>query len=219
MAAEYDRLTGEPAFAADGTRWLGNVLGANAWGESMVIGDGSSFPHCPSHQLANLAGSLDGSPPVLAGGVVEGPSDESSSGEVEGMRACPAAGGNPFARFNGSGAVFADDVAVVHHGGAGDRPDGQLDARLRLAGRDAGAAPVEPGARAPNRIGRSGRVAQWESARFTRERSQVRNPPRPLGKCLVQVSGVLSRDQRPAGNSAQTLIDVEIASLDAANAW
>ncbi len=33
--------------------------------------------------------------------------------------------------------------------------------------------------RAPNRIGRSGRVAQWESARFTRERSQVRNPPRP----------------------------------------
>jgi hypothetical protein len=27
---------------------------------------------------------------------------------------------------------------------------------------------------------RSGRVAQWESARFTRERSQVRNPPRPF---------------------------------------
>ena len=27
----------------------------------------------------------------------------------------------------------------------------------------------------------SGRVAQWESARFTRERSQVRNPPRPSG--------------------------------------
>src|SRR5262249_45357203 len=31
------------------------------------------------------------------------------------------------------------------------------------------------------RIGHRGRVAQWESARFTRERSQVRNPPRPLG--------------------------------------
>jgi len=27
-----------------------------------------------------------------------------------------------------------------------------------------------------------GRVAQWESARFTRERSQVRNPPRPSDK-------------------------------------
>jgi hypothetical protein len=110
MAAEYDRLTGEAQFAADGTRWLGNVLGANAWGVSMVIGDGSLFPHCPSHQLANLAGSLDGTPPVLTGGVVEGPSDESSAGEVEGLRACPAAGGNAFARFDGGGAVFADDV-------------------------------------------------------------------------------------------------------------
>ena len=28
-------------------------------------------------------------------------------------------------------------------------------------------------------MGRSGRVAQWESARFTRERSLVRNQPRP----------------------------------------
>jgi endoglucanase len=110
MAAEYDHLVGESTFAADGERWLGNVLGANAWGESMVIGDGSSFPHCPSHQLANLAGSLDGSQPVLAGGVVEGPSDESSSGELEEMRACPPGGGNPFARFKGRGAVFADDV-------------------------------------------------------------------------------------------------------------
>ena len=26
------------------------------------------------------------------------------------MRACPAGGGDAFARFNGSGAVFADDV-------------------------------------------------------------------------------------------------------------
>ena len=34
--------------------------------------------------------------------------------------------------------------------------------------------------RRANRINAPGRVAQWESARFTRERSQVRNPPRPL---------------------------------------
>ena len=39
-----------------------------------------------------------------------------------------------------------------------------------------------------NRIRASGRVAQWESARFTRERSQVRNPPRPSRSCL-QISG------------------------------
>ena len=110
MGAEYDALSGEATFAADGARWLANVLGANAWGVSMAIGDGTVFPHCPSQQVANLAGSLDGSPPVLAGGVVEGPSDEASAGEVEGMRACPAGGGDAFARFNGSGSVFADNV-------------------------------------------------------------------------------------------------------------
>ena len=30
-----------------------------------------------------------------------------------------------------------------------------------------------------------GRVAQWESARFTRERSQVRNPPRPSSELIA----------------------------------
>jgi hypothetical protein len=35
-----------------------------------------------------------------------------------------------------------------------------------------------------NRIKASGRVAQRESARFTRERSLVRNQPCPLENCL-----------------------------------
>ncbi|MGO9490600.1 MAG: glycoside hydrolase family 9 protein [Solirubrobacteraceae bacterium] len=109
MAAEYGWLTGASTFAADGPRWLGNVLGANAWGVSLIIGDGTVFPRCPSHQVANLVGSLDGSPPVLAGAAVEGPSNETSSGEVEGMRACPPGGGDEYARFNGSGSVFADN--------------------------------------------------------------------------------------------------------------
>jgi endoglucanase len=108
MASEYDYLTGTSSYAAYAARWLGNVLGANAWGASFAIGDGSTFPDCPSHQVANLVGSLDGSPPVLAGGVVEGPSDESSKGKVAGMRKCPASG-EPFARFN-SQAVFKDNV-------------------------------------------------------------------------------------------------------------
>ncbi len=111
MAAEYDWLSGSSTFAAEGTRWLGNVLGANAWGVSMIIGDGTTWPRCPSHQVANLLGSADGSPPVLAGGVVEGPSDESSAGEVEGMKACPAGGGDGgYGRFNGNGAVFSDNA-------------------------------------------------------------------------------------------------------------
>ena len=110
MAAEYDWLAGGGEYAAQQARWLGNVLGANAWGTSLIIGDGSLFPHCPQHQVANLVGSLDGSPPVLAGGVVEGPSDEASAGEVEGMRPCGEGPGGQLARFDGSGAVFHDDV-------------------------------------------------------------------------------------------------------------
>ncbi|HUA74760.1 MAG TPA: glycoside hydrolase family 9 protein [Solirubrobacteraceae bacterium] len=109
MASEYDFLTGSSAYGADVVRWLGNVLGANAWGVSLIVGDGSAFPDCPSHQVANLAGSLDGSAPVLAGAVVEGPSDKKSKGKLKGMRRCPAQGGDPYARFN-SAAVFKDEV-------------------------------------------------------------------------------------------------------------
>jgi endoglucanase len=109
MASEYDYLTGSSAYRAAASRWLGNVLGANAWGVSLIVGDGTTFPDCPSHQIANLAGSLDGSAPVLAGAVVEGPSDEKSKGKVSGMRKCPAHGGDSYARFNSS-AVFKDDV-------------------------------------------------------------------------------------------------------------
>jgi endoglucanase len=110
MASEYDELTGENTYEAQADRWLGNVLGANAWGSSFIIGDGSTFPDCPQHQVANIVGSLDGSPPVLAGAVAEGPSNEPSAGKLSGMRACPAAGGNAFARFNGMRAKYEDDV-------------------------------------------------------------------------------------------------------------
>jgi endoglucanase len=110
MAAEYDYLTAETTYAAYAARWLGNVLGANAWGSSFAIGDGSTFPDCPQDQVANIVGSLDGSPPVLTGAVVEGPSDERSAGSLPGMRACPVHGGDAFARFDGQRARYEDDV-------------------------------------------------------------------------------------------------------------
>ena len=112
MANEYDALTGRPARAGQAQRWLDAVLGANAWGASFIVGDGTVFPHCLSHQIANLAGSLDGRPPVLAGAVVEGPSSYASTGLVPGMRRChaDAPGGVPYAAFSGHGAVFADDT-------------------------------------------------------------------------------------------------------------
>ncbi|HZP90137.1 MAG TPA: glycoside hydrolase family 9 protein [Actinomycetota bacterium] len=109
MASEYDELTGTATYAAYSAGWLGNVLGANAWGVSLIVGDGTTFPHCLQHQVANLAGALDGSAPVLLGAAVEGPNHFAAHGHLESMRRCPPGGGDRFARFNGR-AVFKDDV-------------------------------------------------------------------------------------------------------------
>jgi endoglucanase len=110
MASEYAELTGSSAHAAWSGRWLANVLGANAWGSSFIVGDGTTFPHCIHHQVANLVGSLDGSPPILKGAVVEGPNGTVYTGFQTGMRNCPPDDGDPFAQFNSSRAIFKDDI-------------------------------------------------------------------------------------------------------------
>ncbi len=110
MASEYDALTGTATFAGPAQGWMDNDLGANPWGVSFIIGDGTTFPDCPQHQVANLMGSTDGRAPVLAGGAVEGPTAQASRGRVDGMVACPLAGGNAYARFDGHGAVYKDNV-------------------------------------------------------------------------------------------------------------
>ena len=109
MASEYDQLTGTQRYSRQAAGWLGNVLGANAWGVSLAVGDGTRFPRCMQHQVANIAGSLDGSPPVLAGAVVEGPNSFASSGFVDGMRNCPTHKVQGFRKFNNA-AVFKDNV-------------------------------------------------------------------------------------------------------------
>jgi endoglucanase len=109
MASEYDQLSGTNTYADFSVRWLNNILGANAWGSSFIIGDGSTFPHCPHHQVANLIGSLDGTPPVLNGAAVEGPNGTLYSGFLTGMRNCPPDNSDPFAQFN-SKAKFKDDI-------------------------------------------------------------------------------------------------------------
>jgi len=106
MASEYDQLTGTQAYAA----WLANILGANAWGSSFIVGDGTTFPHCLQHQVANLVGHLDGTPPVLAGAAVEGPNGTATSGLVSGMILCPANGVDTFAQFNGHHAEWQDNM-------------------------------------------------------------------------------------------------------------
>jgi endoglucanase len=109
-AAEVAYLTQAASAKTDASHWGGNILGANAWGVSLIVGDGKTFPKCPQHQVANLAGHLNGSQPVLNGAVVEGPNSAASTGALDGMRACPVGGGDVYAAFNGKGAVFRDNV-------------------------------------------------------------------------------------------------------------
>ncbi len=109
MASEYASLTGSQGYRTLAIRWLGNVLGANAWGSSLVIGDGTKFPDCPQHQVANIAGSLNGRGAVLNGAVVEGPSNAATTGFLTHMRRCPADRVDSLAPFN-SKAVFRDNV-------------------------------------------------------------------------------------------------------------
>jgi endoglucanase len=92
-ASEYESLTGESTYQGFAARWLGNVLGANAWGSSFIIGDGTTFPYCPQHQVANIVGSLDGSAPVLDGAVVEGPCRTSEQWQAHGHEAMSGKGG------------------------------------------------------------------------------------------------------------------------------
>jgi endoglucanase len=110
MAAEYDALTGTAVYASVAQGWLDNILGANPWGVSFIVGDGTVFPRCMQHQVANLVGSLDGTSPVLAGAVVEGPTHSASRGVLPGMRTCPGPGGDRYSAFNGQHAVYRDNV-------------------------------------------------------------------------------------------------------------
>jgi endoglucanase len=109
MASEYDQLTGTTTYKPWSSRWLANILGANAWGVSLIVGDGTTFPHCIHHQVANLAGSLDGTGAILKGAAVEGPNGTLYSGFQTGMQNCPPDDSDAYAQFN-SKAKFRDDI-------------------------------------------------------------------------------------------------------------
>jgi endoglucanase len=108
MASELGHLASSADDVLAARRQAAGLLGANGWGVSFVIGAGSTFPHCPQHQIANLVGSHDGSgDAILAGAVVEGPSDAGSSGSLTAMKSC---GGKADQAFDANGAVYWDWV-------------------------------------------------------------------------------------------------------------
>ena len=109
MASEYDQITATSTYADWSSRWAANILGANAWGLSLIVGDGTTFPHCLQHQVANLVGTLDGTSPVLAGACVEGTNSAPTKGTLTGM-ILPPNWTDVYAQFNGQGAQFQDSV-------------------------------------------------------------------------------------------------------------
>jgi endoglucanase len=110
MANEYDNLTNSTTYAANASRWQANVLGANAWGTSLIVGDGDTFPLCMQHQVTNLVPVPPNGPPFLLGAAVEGPNSFAAKGTLTNMVACPPNGVDQFAAFNGNGAVYKDTV-------------------------------------------------------------------------------------------------------------
>jgi endoglucanase len=115
MGAEYSYLNG-PALnnstnpATYANRQLANILGANGWGTSLIVNDGSTFPLCMQHQVTNLVPSPPNGPPYLSGAAVEGPNSSAAKGTLTGMVACPPNGVDQFAAFNSSTAVYKDNV-------------------------------------------------------------------------------------------------------------
>jgi endoglucanase len=117
MASEAYYLTHSRRYDTYAQRWLANILGANAWGSSFIVGDGSTFPNCIQHQVANLAGSLDGSSggtPVLWGAATEGPASGASSGVVGGMILCPSDRIDTFKIFNGNDGSYKPSQVAVY---------------------------------------------------------------------------------------------------------
>jgi endoglucanase len=110
LASAYDYLTRSSTYFPYADKWLGNVLGANPWGLSLIVGDGTAFPHCVHHQVANLVGSDDGHSPILTGAVVEGPIRKAESGAPHNVVACPRKEEDFYSQFNIREAVYHDNV-------------------------------------------------------------------------------------------------------------
>jgi endoglucanase len=114
-ASFYDQMAATSTYNTFGLTERNWVLGANAWGASFVVGAGTTFPHCMQHEVANLSGSLDGTPPIVLGSTVDGPSATANFvglGTVNNMRACPPDGSDPFKVFTGKGARYFDNVVA-----------------------------------------------------------------------------------------------------------
>ena len=67
MADEYDALAGRPVYAAWAQRWLDDILGSNAWGVSLIVGDGPCSPTACSTRWRTWPDRWTGSRPSSPG--------------------------------------------------------------------------------------------------------------------------------------------------------
>jgi len=117
MASELYYLTNTASYNTYSQTWLANILGANSWGSSFIVGDGSTFPNCIQHQVVNLVGALDGTSggtPILWGAASEGPASAATSGHLSGMNRCPANGIDTFKNFNGNDGAYNSKKTAVY---------------------------------------------------------------------------------------------------------
>jgi endoglucanase len=106
----YERAVGDDSYRAFATQQRAWVLGANPWGSAFVVGVGTVFPHCPEHQVDNLAGHGD-----VVGAVVNGPNAAGLLDELNTfptMQPCSSDPGRPFSDFDGKGSRYLDDVGA-----------------------------------------------------------------------------------------------------------
>jgi endoglucanase len=112
--ALYDQLTHTRRFQSFATAQRTWLLGGDPWGVGAMVGVGTRFPRCMQHQVANLSGSPDGTPPLDVGAVVNGPNGadnfEDGLGDFQdGMVHC-SAGASTLPRFDARGSRYVDDV-------------------------------------------------------------------------------------------------------------
>ena len=111
----FNQVTGGSRFDAFATAQRNWLLGENAWGVSAMVGVGSRFPLCMQHQIANLNGTVDGSPPIDVGAVVNGPNSAGIfrgglGGFQDAMVRCPPTPSSLYRPYDGRGSRYVDDV-------------------------------------------------------------------------------------------------------------